>query len=79
MSGFNYSPLTGFSFPSPRPHQADVDANADADAEFLADKFIDIRGGIHLTQREMWEANAQIKEANGEVACERKLDEPEKK
>jgi len=51
----------------------------DIDERWLADKFTDIQGGIHRTQRGMWEANARIKEANGEVACERRLDEPEKK
>ena len=42
-------------------------------------EFVDYTGGVHGTQREMWEANAGIEERNGKIACQRNLDVPEGK
>ena len=41
------------------------------------DWFEDLEGYLHLTQQEMWEANAFIIEKGGEVAYYRMLDDPE--
>lgn len=38
--------------------------------------YVDYRGGLHRTRREMWEANAGIEEAAGRSACQRMLDDP---
>jgi len=48
----------------------------DGDEEELS-KFVDLEGGIHLTKKEMWQANAFIREKGGDVACMRMLDNPE--
>jgi len=70
------NPFGGPLFPSLFPPLFPSAPRVDIDVYL---KNADTEGGLHKTQREMWEANARIKEANGEVACERRLDEPEKK
>lgn len=60
MSG-PFGPLFPPLFPSLFPGSL----GARADAEFLADKFVDNVGGIHLTERERIEANLGLEAAWG--------------
>jgi len=69
MSGPLFNPLRGFQFPIPGILHPNLD-------EYLNNR--DVEGGLHGTQREMWEANARIEEANRGVACNRELDNPPK-
>ena len=70
------NPFGGPLFPSLFPPLFPSAPRVDID-EYLKNK--DYEGGLHKTQREMWEANAGIEERNGKIACQRNLDVPEGK
>ena len=39
----------------------------------------DYHGGLHSTEREMWESNASIEDREGREACQRRLDLPDRR
>ena len=69
------NPFGGPLFPSLFPPLFPSAPRVDIDVYL---KNADTEGGLHKTQREMWEANVAIEERNRGVACNRELDNPPK-